>query len=77
DVSDVANKLPEIRAHIKLPIGVGFGIRDAKTARAVADVADAVVIGSRLVQEIESSPRERVLDNIANLVKDIRSALDR
>ena len=77
DVSDVAKKLPEIRAHIKLPIGVGFGIRDAKTARAVADVADAVVIGSRLVQEIESSPRERVLDNIANLVKDIRSALDR
>ena len=76
DVSDVAKKLPEIRAHIKLPIGVGFGIRDAKTARAVADVADAVVIGSRLVQEIESSPRERVLDNIANLVKDIRSALD-
>ena len=76
DVSEVAKKLPEIRAHIKLPIGVGFGIRDAQTARAVADVADAVVIGSRLVQEIESSPRERVLDNIANLVKDIRSALD-
>jgi len=76
DVSEVAKKLPEIRAHIKLPIGVGFGIRDAKTARAVADVADAVVIGSRLVQEIESSPRERVLDNIAKLVKDIRSALD-
>jgi tryptophan synthase alpha chain len=77
DVAEVAKKLPEIRAHIKLPIGVGFGIRDADTARKVAQVADAVVIGSRLVQEIESSPRDRVLDNISKLVKDIRGALDR
>ncbi len=77
DVADVAKKLPEIRAHIKLPIGVGFGIRDAATARAVADVADAVVIGSRLVQEIETSTRENMLDNISTLVKDIRVALDR
>ena len=77
DIADVAKKLPAIRTHIKLPIGVGFGIRDAATARAVADVADAVVIGSRLVQEIESSPPESMLDNISKLVKDIRSALDR
>ncbi len=77
DVGEVAKKLPEIRAHIKLPIGVGFGIRDAQTARAVAAVADAVVIGSRLVQEIETSPRASVLDNISKLVKDIRSAIDR
>ena len=77
DVGDVAKKLPEIRAHIKLPIGVGFGIRDAQTARAVAQVADAVVIGSRLVQEIETSARERVLDYFSILVKDIRTALDR
>ena len=77
DVTDVAKKLPNIRAHIKLPIGVGFGIRDAQTARAVGQIADAVVIGSRLVQEIESSSREDVLDNISTLVNDIRSALDR
>jgi tryptophan synthase alpha chain len=77
DVAEVAKKLPAIRRHIKLPIGVGFGIRDAATARAVAEVADAVVIGSRLVQEIESSARESILDNISKLVKDIRSALDR
>ncbi len=77
DVADVAKKLPDIRAHIQLPIGVGFGIRDAQTARAVAEIADAVVIGSRLVQEIESSSREDVLDNVSRLVRDIRSALDR
>ena len=69
--------MPEIRAHIKLPIGVGFGIRDAETARAVGKIADAVVIGSRLVQEIEASPRDKALDNISILVKDIRSAIDR
>jgi tryptophan synthase alpha chain len=76
DLDEVAHKLPQIRAHIKLPIGVGFGIRDAQTAKAVAKIADAVVIGSRLVQEIETSPRERVLHNISVLVKDIRGALD-
>ena len=76
DIDEVARKLPEIRAHIQLPVGVGFGIRDAQTARAVAQVADAVVIGSRLVQEIEASARESVLDNISILVKDIRRALD-
>ena len=77
DIGEVAKKLPKIRAQIKLPIGVGFGIRDAQTAQAVAKIADAVVIGSRLVQEIETSPRENVLDNISILIKDIRSALDR
>ncbi len=76
DLGEIARKLPQIRSHIKLPIGVGFGIRDAQTAKAVAQVADAVIIGSRLVQEIETSPRERVVDNISVLVKDFRSALD-
>jgi tryptophan synthase alpha chain len=76
DIDEIARKLPQIRSHIKLPIGVGFGIRDAQTAKAVAQVADAVIIGSRLVQEVEASPRERMVDNISVLVKDIRSALD-
>ena len=77
DLQEVAGKLPQIRSRINLPIGVGFGIRDAQTAKAIASIADAVVIGSRLVQEIETSPRENVLDNISILIKDIRSALDR
>jgi len=77
DLAEIGRKIPQIRLHIKLPIGVGFGIRDAQTASAVAKVADAVVVGSRLVQEIEDSPRDRVLDNISVLVRDIRSALDR
>ena len=76
DLDEISHKIPQIRSHIKLPIGVGFGIRDAQTAKAVAKIADAVVIGSRLVQEMETSSRDRVLDNISILVKDIRSALD-
>lgn len=52
DTAEVASKVAEIRQHVQVPVGVGFGIRDAASACAVADVADAVVIGSRLVQEI-------------------------
>lgn len=76
DLEDVASRLPLIRSHIKLPIGVGFGIRDADTAKAVASVADAVVIGSRLVQEIESAGPDRVLGNLSALVGGIRRAMD-
>jgi tryptophan synthase alpha chain len=76
DVGEVGAAVKRIARHTSLPIGVGFGIRDGATARAVADVADAVVIGSRLVQEIETSPREQMLDKIGVLLKDIRGALD-
>jgi tryptophan synthase alpha chain len=76
DLQEVAGKLPQIRSQIKLPIGVGFGIRDAQTARAVASVADAVVIGSRLVQEIESSSSDRLIGNLSTLLGGIRRAMD-
>ncbi len=77
DLEDVKRKLPMLRSHVGLPIGVGFGIRDAETARSVGELADAVVIGSRLVQEIEQSPAERVLDNIVAVTRAMRNALDR
>ena len=76
DVQEVGAKIPRIRSHIKLPIGVGFGIRDAQTAGAVARVADAVVIGSRLVQEIEQSNASQLLGNVKTLVRTIRQAMD-
>lgn len=77
DIGEITRKIGQLRARVKIPIGVGFGIRDGKTARAVADVADAVVIGSRLVEEIEKSPPGRALDNVCVLVRDIRAAIDR
>ena len=76
DLRDVEAKLPKIRAVVGLPIGVGFGIRDAKTAKAIASIADAVVIGSRLIEEIETSGAEQLLGNLAALVGDIRKAMD-
>lgn len=76
DLSEVAAKLPQIKASTQLPIGVGFGIRDAATAKAVAGIADAVVIGSRIIQEIESSNASNVLDNVSKLLSGIRTAMD-
>jgi tryptophan synthase alpha chain len=68
--------LPRIRAHVPLPLGVGFGIRDAATAQAVARVADAVVIGSRLVQILETEPRAGVAAAARGFMAEIRQALD-
>ncbi|MDR2195624.1 MAG: tryptophan synthase subunit alpha [Gallionellaceae bacterium] len=76
DLEELARKLPELRRHIKLPIGVGFGIRDAATAKAVAALCDGVVVGSRLVQEIESSAEQDVIAKVSALVKELRAAID-
>jgi len=76
DTASVAAMLPRIRAHVKVPVGVGFGIRDAQSARAVGAVADAVVIGSRLVQLLEAAPRDRVAEAARDFVAEIRTALD-
>jgi tryptophan synthase alpha chain len=61
---------------VKLPVGVGFGIRDGRTAKALAAFSDAVVIGSRLVQLLEAAPRERVAAAGRDFIASIREALD-
>ncbi len=76
DLLDVAARIPKIRAATRLPIGVGFGIRDAESARRVAETADAVVIGSRIIQEIESAGRHDSISRVKALLKPIRQALD-
>lgn len=76
DLADVASRIPKIRALTNLPIGVGFGIRDAESARQVAQVADAVVIGSRIIQEIEAAGPEQAVARVKALVRPIREALD-
>ena len=76
DVAEVAGKIAAIKALIKIPVGVGFGIRDGVTARRIAEFADAVVIGSRIVQEIESSNADNLLANVHNLVAGFRTAMD-
>ena len=76
DVAQVEDMLPRIREHVSIPVGVGFGIRDAETARAVGRAADAVVIGSKLIQLIENEPFERVIGVATNFMRTIRKALD-
>jgi len=76
DTGDVAARLAEIRRHVSLPVGVGFGIRDAASARAIAAHADAVVIGSRIIEEIERGPAEEAPARAAAWLATIRAAMD-
>jgi tryptophan synthase alpha chain len=76
DTRDVARKLDEIRSHVSLPVGVGFGIRDAESARAIAAHAEAIVIGSRIITEIESGAPSEAASRAAAFVGTIRRALD-
>jgi tryptophan synthase alpha chain len=76
DTDAVAQAVPRIRQHVKVPVGVGFGIRDAACAQAVGRVSDGVVIGSRLIQILEATPRAGVAAAAQTFLRDIRSALD-
>lgn len=76
DVADVAQKVAAIRQHTSLPVGVGFGVRDAATARAVSVIGDAVVVGSRTVLEIENSSESEVAANVGKLIAELRVAID-
>ncbi len=77
DLNEVSNKLLDLRSHISIPIGVGFGIHDSVMARAVSELADAVVVGSRIMKEIEESPREKLLINVSEFVGSLRTAIDK
>jgi tryptophan synthase alpha chain len=76
NVEAVAERLPAIREKTGLPVGVGFGIRDAATASRIAGFADAVVVGSRIIEEIEKSTAETACANVKALVADIRRGVD-
>ncbi len=76
DTGAVADMVPRIKAHVNVPVGVGFGIRDAQTAKAVAAVSDAVVIGSRIVQLLETQTPETVAAAAGGFIAEVRAALD-
>ena len=73
---EVIERVTDIRARTHLPVGVGFGIRDAQTAKAIGRVADAVVIGSRLIQLIENESADKVNAVAGEFLSGIRQALD-
>lgn len=76
DVDAVGQRIPEIRRRVGLPVGVGFGIKDAASAAAIARAADAVVIGSRVIQAMEQAGAGAAVDAAAGFVSQIRAALD-
>ena len=76
DTVAVEAMLPRIRQFVNVPVGVGFGIRDAATAKAISRVADAVVIGSKIIQLIDDQPRDKVVQVAGDFLREIRAALD-
>lgn len=84
NVPEVSAKVAEIRQHVTVPVGVGFGIRDAQTASALGGAADAIVIGSKLIQEIDAAVQGVSPENLASVsaraagdwLRTIRHALD-
>ncbi len=76
DTDAVAAMLPRIRQFIKIPVGVGFGIRDAATAKGVGIGADAVVIGSKVIQIAEGESEANVGPAVGAFLTEIRQALD-
>ncbi len=78
DTQDVGQKLAMIKQHTRLPVGVGFGVKDAETAKTVASIADGVVVGSALIAKIEAnldSP-EQARTEIIELLTSMRQAMD-
>lgn len=77
DLDAVAARIPAIRQRVGMPVGVGFGIRDGASAARIASVADAVVIGSRIIEEIEQSPRDQAPARVEAFLRGIRDAMDK
>ncbi|MES2501027.1 MAG: tryptophan synthase subunit alpha [Pseudomonadota bacterium] len=76
DIEEVKSRVAEIRHKTNLPIGVGFGVKDSITAKNVAAFADAVVVGSRMVQAIENSNDDNLVENVSQLMMELRTAID-
>ncbi len=80
DLSEAADKIAAIRRHTGLPVGIGFGIRDAESARRFAAISDAVIVGSALVTQVEALADEpqkipaAVAARVAEMAQALRQA---
>lgn len=75
--TDIAARVADIRSHAKAPVAVGFGVRDAQTAKAIGSFADAVVIGSALVERLAgASDADDIAARVVAFLAPIRAALD-
>jgi len=78
NTEEVEQKLQLIRANTDLPVGVGFGVKDAETAGTIAKIADGVVVGSALISKIEENLNdpEQAKIEIITLLSAMRQAMD-
>ncbi len=78
DINDVTANLARIRSKTKIPLAVGFGIKDGPTAAAVAEVADAVIVGSALVKCVERNPEDisQIKKEMSEILSQMRTAMD-
>jgi len=76
DLDEVARRIPTIRDKVGMPVGVGFGIRDAASAARLASVADAVVIGSKIIETVEQSPVGAAPARVTAFLREVRTAMD-
>ncbi len=78
DAGDVETKLKQIKSITTLPVGIGFGVKDAETAKTVSSLGDGVVVGSALISKIESNQDnpERAQEEIIGLLSSMRQAMD-
>ncbi len=78
DLTEVEKKIQQIKKFTKLPLGVGFGVKDAQTAKSIAQIADAVVVGSALISKIENNPNnlDKAKQEIVDLLASMRQAMD-
>jgi tryptophan synthase alpha chain len=77
DLDEVARRIPAIREKVGMPVGVGFGIRDAESAARIAGVADAVVIGSKIIETIEQSAPGEAAARVTAFLRGVRDAMDK
>ncbi|MGH1463464.1 MAG: tryptophan synthase subunit alpha [Neptuniibacter sp.] len=78
DVNSVSEKLDIVRKYTSLPVGVGFGIKDAESASAVAAVSDGVIVGSVLVNKIAELVKDhaQIAPQVSAIIKEMRTAMD-
>ena len=76
DTAEAAARIAKIKTHTHVPVGVGFGISDAASAKAMGQVADAVIVGSALVKPFATLAIDQAVDQTVNKIKELRAALD-
>lgn len=74
NIEDVSRKITLLRQYIDIPIGVGFGINNAQNAQEISKIADAVIVGSLIVKEIENNPNQEA-DCVGMLTKQLKNAI--